>query len=318
MEYLEKTWAFIKVGIDFLYAYPIVGYIITALIVFFFARILSKIAHKIFTRYIEKSSSLLNVDPTGFNFFKNGIRIIIYISAALVLFFIIPPLNQFAQTLTVGATVIAAVAAFASQHALANVVGGIFIVIFKPFRVGDLIQVGAINMGTVEDITLRHTVIRSFQNRRIIIPNASINNETIVNSSIGDAKTCMFIEVGISYNSDHDKASELMQQVCEKHESVLDNRTEEEKEKGVPLVVVRLIELGDSSQLLRAYVWAADPETAFIMKFDLLKSIKKIFDANDIEIPFPHRTLYLRTEPDKKPHFSHTSSEEVKEEKAND
>jgi hypothetical protein len=68
MEYLEKTWAFIKVGIDFLYAYPIVGYIITAFIVFFFARILSKIAHKIFTRYIEKSSSLLNVDPTGFNF----------------------------------------------------------------------------------------------------------------------------------------------------------------------------------------------------------------------------------------------------------
>lgn len=303
MEYVEIIWEYLKAAVHFLYTYPIVGYIITAVIVFFIARLVSKIAYKVFNSYIEKSSTLLNVDPTGFNFFKNAIRIIIYLTAALILFFIIPPLNQFAQTLTVGATVIAAVAAFASQHALANVVGGIFIVIFKPFRVGDLIQVGAINMGTVEDITLRHTVIRSFQNRRIIIPNASINNETIVNSSIGDAKTCMFLEVGISYYSDHDKASDLMQQVCEKHESVLDNRTEEDKEKGVPLVVVRLIELGDSAQTLRAYVWAKDPETAFLMKFDLLKSVKKIFDANDIEIPFPHRTLYLRTEDDKKPKF---------------
>lgn len=305
MENAQQVWEYIKKAIDFLYAYPVVGYLITAIIIFFIASVLSKIAHKVFTRYIEKSSSLLNVDPTGFNFFKNGIRIIIYLTAALALFFVIPPLNQFAQTLTVGATVIAAVAAFASQHALANVVGGIFIVIFKPFRVGDLIQVGSLNMGTVEDITLRHTVIRSFQNRRIIIPNASINNETIVNSSIGDAKTCAFIEVGISYYSDHDLASELMREVCEKHESVIDNRTPEDIEKGVPLVVVRLIELGDSAQLLRAYVWANDPESAFIMKFDLLKQIKKVFDQNDVEIPFPHRTVYLRTESDKKPTFTY-------------
>jgi small-conductance mechanosensitive channel len=89
---------------------------------------------------------LLNIDPTGFNFFKNGLRVIIYLIAAIVLFYIIPPLNQFAQTLTVGATVIAAVAAFASQHALANVVGGIFIVIFKPFRVGDFIKVGTLTL----------------------------------------------------------------------------------------------------------------------------------------------------------------------------
>lgn len=315
MEYLEKIWGYLKIGVDFLYAYPIVVYLITAVIIFSIARVASKIAHKVFTNYIEKSSSLLNVDPTGFNFFKNGISIFIYLAASLALFFIIPPLHQFAQTLTVGATVIAAVAAFASQHALANVVGGIFIVLFKPFRVGDLIQVGDLNMGTVEDITLRHTVIRSFQNRRIIIPNAIINKETIVNSSIGDAKTCTFVEVGISYNSDHDLASELMRQVCEKHESVLDNRSEVDKKKGVPLVIVRLVELGDSAQLLRAYVWSADPVSAFIIKFDLLKSIKKIFDANDIEIPFPHRTLYLRTEADKKPTILHKKAEQRQEEK---
>lgn len=286
---------------DVLLASPWIRYLLLTILVFTIASIIARLMHKVFTKYIERSSSLLNVDPTGFNFFKNGLRFIIYLVAAIVLFYIIPPLNQFAQTLTVGATVIAAVAAFASQHALANVVGGIFIVIFKPFRVGDFIKIGTLNMGIVEDITLRHTVIKSFENRRVIIPNASINNETIVNSSIGQVETCMFIEVGISYYSDHDKASDLMQKVCEAHSDALDNRTDEEKENGVPKVIIRLIELSDSAQILRAYVWAPDPLLGFIMKCDLLKAIKKEFDQNDIEIPFPHRTLYLRTEDDKIP-----------------
>lgn len=271
-------------------------YLLVTILVFTVSSFIARLTHKVFTKYIERNSSLLNIDPTGFNFFKNGLRVIIYLIAAIILFYIIPPLNQFAQTLTVGATVIAAVAAFASQHALANVVGGIFIVIFKPFRVGDFIKVGELNMGVVEDITLRHTVIKSFENRRVIIPNASINNETIVNSSIGQEETCMFIEVGISYNSDHDIASDLMQKVCEVHPEAIDNRTAEEKAIDIPKVIVRLIELGDSAQLLRAYVWAKDPMTGFFMKCDLLKSIKKEFDQHDIEIPFPHRTVYIRNE----------------------
>jgi small-conductance mechanosensitive channel len=106
----------------------------------------------------------------------------------------------------------------------------------------------------------------------------------------------MFVEVGISYNSDHDLASDLMQKACEAHPDAIDNRTNEEKEQGIPKVVIRLIELGDSAQVLRAYVWAKDPMTGFFMKCDLLKSIKKSFDQNAIEIPFPHRTVYLRNE----------------------
>ncbi len=91
------------------------------------------------------------------------------------------------QTISTGifasAGIFAAIIGFASQQAFSNIVGGIFIVIFKPFRVGDFIQVGT-NIGNVEDITLRHTVIKDLQNKRIIIPNSVISTETIVNNHI--------------------------------------------------------------------------------------------------------------------------------------
>lgn len=295
-EALDQAQAFIQTVIDFVGNYPVIWYLTLTVLMFVLASIVTSILYRILNRYILNSSSALNVDPTGFNFFKNGLRFLVYLTAAIVLFYIIPPLNNFAQTLTVGATVIAAVAAFASQHALANIVGGLFIVIFKPFRVGDVIEVGTQRIGKVEDITLRHTVINSLENRRVIIPNAIINNETIINSSITDQKTCMFVEVGIAYAADAEKAMKLMQEVCETHPDAIDTRTEEDVQNGVEKVEMRLIELGDSAQVLRAYVWANDPVTGLHMRFRLLLGIKKVFDAHRIEIPFPHRTVYLKNE----------------------
>ena len=151
-------------------------------------------------------------------------------------------------------------------------------------------------MGTVEDITLRHTVIKNPENRRIIIPNSVISSETILNSSITDAKVCSFIEIGISYSSNIDKAIEIIQNQALNHPNFYDNRTEEEKEENIDQVIVRVINLGDSSVTLRAYVWAEDSGKAFVTKCDLLKSIKEQFDRDGIEIPFPHQTVYLRQE----------------------
>lgn len=91
-------------------------------------------------------------------------------------------------TLFAGAGIFAAIIALASQQALSNIISGIFIVISKPFRVGDYIELSILHRGTVEDITLRHTVIRDIQNNRIIVPNSKINSETIVNYHLNDER----------------------------------------------------------------------------------------------------------------------------------
>lgn len=258
--------------------------------------IISKLLHFFMNRMLKKASDILNVDPTNYSFLKNAVSFLIFIIMMIIIFYSIPELKSVGVSLMASAGIIAAIIGFASQQAFSNIISGIFIVIFKPFRVGDFIKIGELHHGTVEDITLRHTVINNPENRRVIIPNSVISSETILNSSITDTKICSFIEIGISYHSSIDKAMEIIQNQASKHPNFIDNRTDEEKSENRDQVIVRVINLGDSSITLRSYVWAEDSGKAFVMKCDLLKSIKEQFDKDGIEIPFPHQTVYIRQE----------------------
>lgn len=233
-------------------------------------------------------------DVTNLVFFKRSVIVLIYLTGFSFAIYMIPQLRVIAASLLAGAGLFAIAIGFASQAALANVIGGLFIVIFKPYKIGDRIQVRTDLSGVVEDINLRHTVIRNFENKRIIIPNSVISNEVVVNSNYEDNKICRFIDIGISYDSDIDLAKEIMKDEVLKHPLSIDYRTEEQVEEGEEIVPVRVIMMGDSSVNLRAWSWAENPQDAFFMGCDLLESIKKRFDKEGIEIPFPHRTLVYK------------------------
>jgi small-conductance mechanosensitive channel len=203
----------------------------------------------------------------------------------------VPNLRTVANSLLAGAGILAVAVGFASQHALSNIISGIFIVVFKPFRVNDRLHIRNQFNGIVEDITLRHTVIRDFQNRRILIPNSVISDEVIVNSDFEDDKICKFFEVGISYDSDIDRARAIIQEEALAHPLLLDNRNDEDRRAGKPQVLVRVIGLGEYSVNLRAYLWVVNAADAFVIACDLFESVKKRFDAEGIEIPFPYRTI---------------------------
>ncbi len=273
---------------------PNFKYLLISAGAFLTAFILSKILRAILARFLESSTTHLNVDATKYNFLKNAISFILFISAFIFIFFSIPKLRALGVTLFAGAGVFTAIILFASQQAFSNIISGIFIITFKPFRVGDIIKIGELPNGKIEDITLRHTVIRNFENRRIIIPNSVISSETIINSTIKDEMICNFIELGISYDSSIDKAIKIISDEVLKHPNYLDNRTEEDIQEGKPPVIVRVLGYGDSSINLRAYVWSKDHGSGFVMKCDLFKSIKEKFDKEGIEIPFPYRTIVFK------------------------
>ena len=277
--FISEYQLFIKVGFILLLAY-----------------ISSKVLRFAIQKYMAYSAKEMKTNVTKYNFYKNSVSFIVYTGATILIFYTIPSLRSLGLTLLASAGIFAAVLGFASQQAFSNIISGLFIVIFKPFRVGDRVKVGSQNYGTVEDITLRHTILRSFENQRLVIPNSTISNEILVNDHIGDQKVCRFVEMGISYDSDVDKAMEIMREEALAHESCIDNRNDEQKANGDPVVAVKLIGFGDSSVNLRAYVWAGEPMLAVQMNFDLNKSIKKRFDQEGIEIPFPHRTLYFKNE----------------------
>lgn len=252
--------------------------------------------------FIKRQSKKMNVDPTNFSFIKNSISFIIFTAGLIAIFYITPSLNSISKALFAGAGVLAAIIGFASQKAFSNIISGIFILIFRPFRVTDVIEIGSFHKGIVEEITLRHTIIRNYENRRVIIPNSIISEETIVNSNIIEKKIKKFVEFDISYESDIDLAKKIIYEEAVNHPLIYDNRTEDEVKSDKPIVVIRVIRLGEYSITIRAYIWAGNNDDAFILNCDMNESVKKRFDKEGIVIPYPHRTIVHKSKEFDKQH----------------
>ncbi|MCB0397155.1 MAG: mechanosensitive ion channel family protein [Flavobacteriales bacterium] len=255
---------------------------------------ISRVTLWLMGRFIKTSSEKLKVDATRYRFIRNAVSLVIYTTALFMVIYTIPSLRSLAITLFAGAGILVAIIGFAAQQAFSNIISGVFIVISRPYRVGDLIRVEGDYYGHVEDITLRHTVIRDFENKRIIIPNSVMNNVTIVNSDIGESLVCEFLNFGISYDSSIDLAMKIIQEEAMAHPEWVDNRTPEEKAKGKPPVEVKVVGFGDSSVNLRGYAWSSTAVSGRLMRMDLNKSVKERFDREGIEIPFPYRTIVYK------------------------
>ncbi|NNF36758.1 MAG: mechanosensitive ion channel family protein [Saprospiraceae bacterium] len=257
---------------------------------------------RFFGRLIKKSTAHMNNDPTNYVFLKHVITALIYIVGFSWAFYRIEPLRAIASSLLAGAGILAVVVGFASQHALSNVISGLFIVMFKPFRVNDIVTLISNNQtGVIEEITLRHVVIRDFQNRRVVIPNSIMSDEIILNANMTDDRINRWIEVGISYDSNIDLARSILREEIKKHPLYIDGRTPEQIDEGVQEVPVRLTSLGDFSVNLRANAWTEDPVHSFQLACDVLESTKKRYDEEGVEIPFPYRTIVYKSDLDKNP-----------------
>ncbi|MGQ4555727.1 mechanosensitive ion channel domain-containing protein [Halobellus sp. GM3] len=170
---------------------------------------------------------------------------------------------------------------FAMQDVLKNFVAGIFIYTDKPFKIGDWIQWDG-NSGVVEDISFRVSRVRTFDNELLTVPNSALTDGVIKNPVAKD-KLRLQVPFGISYDDDVETATEIIVEEAEANEEILED----------PAPSVRLTELGDSSVTLTSRVWIADPSRSDFVKTraDYVTAVKRRFDAEGIDIPFPNRTL---------------------------
>lgn len=265
----------------------VIAFCLKAAVIYLFVRVVTWFIKYLFRRSLRRQGKLA-IDETKASFVRQIVVAVVYIIGVAAFLSLIPGMEKVSNSILASAGIGAMAVGLASQEALSNIVGGLFIIFSRPFKVGDFIMVDTVITGTVVEITLRHTVIRNAENRMILIPNSKMNSSTVVNSSYGETATCAFVEVGVSYNTDLDRAMGLMADEAMHHPKIIDHRTDAEREAGVPQVVVRVTELGDSAITLRAWVWAATPGDAFVLKCDLLKSIKERFDREGVEIPYPY------------------------------
>lgn len=163
---------------------------------------------------------------------------------------------------------------------VSNLAAGVLIVIFSPFKRGDLVEVSG-HTGRVEEITLVNTRIRTSSNHEVIIPNGDIMTSATTNFSSLHGRR-VDVMVGISYDSDIRQARQIMLKLANEHPSVLPNQEP----------IVRVTALAESSVDLTLYVWTENDEW-LATQCDLLESIKYAFDEQGVNIPFPHRTLQI-------------------------
>ncbi|MBV6655410.1 MAG: mechanosensitive ion channel family protein [Mameliella sp.] len=260
--------------------------------------ILAALFNWLFGRFLKQSTIIIKNDPTNYIFLRHAITGGIYIVGLSWAVYTMPNMRTIANSLLAGAGIVAVAVGFASQHALSNIISGVFMVIFKPFRVNDRLKFQSGLQGVVEDISLRHVVIRDFENRRILIPNSVISEEIITNSDFADDGICKWLEFSISYDAPLDLAKEILVETALAHPEILDNRSAAEKEANAPVVRIRVIELADSGIRMRAYLWAKDNASAFALGCDVMESLTHKYREADIHFAYPQRVVRLQGRPE--------------------
>jgi small conductance mechanosensitive channel len=242
----------------------------------------------ILNKTLKRMAELGRVDKTGAAYFRRIVVAVVVLLAGMGILMQVKPLKSVGASLLASSGVIAVILGFAAQQAMANIVGGFFISVFRPFSLGDRVRLPGHDIeGVVEDISLRHTVIRTFENNRVIVPNSVMNAAVIENSQYRDGKVLKFLDIGVHMGADIERAMRVMREEARAHRDFLDNRTEQERRAGMPDVTVRMTSLSGGVANLRASIWARDAATGYAMACDLLLSIKKRFDAEGIDLPNP-------------------------------
>ncbi|MEO5788968.1 MAG: mechanosensitive ion channel family protein [Gelidibacter sp.] len=241
-------------------------------------------------RGIKKHMTDDDFDATNLKFLQRALGFVIIMVGLSFVIFMIPNLKHIATTILAGAGVLVAVIGFASQQVLSNLISGIMIVVTKPYRLKDRVTVRS-NSGVVEDITLRHTIIKNYENKRVIIPNSIMSNEVIVNANFADDMCCQWVEISISYTANIKKAKAIMKEEVVTHPLFIDHRKYLNKKMDTDIAPIRVIAVGEFSITLRAWTWAANPGDAYVMGCDLLENIKERFDKEGIEIPYPYSNV---------------------------
>ncbi len=247
--------------------------IVFAVAIFFIGKAVIKILIKLLRTMLAKS----RMDEILINFISS------IINGILILFIVIAALGQLGVDTTslialLGAAGLAI--GLSLQSSLQNFAAGVMLILFHPFKNGDFVEAGGTS-GIVEKINIFSTVMRTVDNREVIVPNGSIYEGTITNYSARETRRVDMV-FGIGYNDDIKRAKGIIQGILEADERVL-------KE---PVSLVAVGELGDSSVNFNVRPWVKSDDY-WPVYFDLHERIKLAFDQNGISIPYPQMDLHI-------------------------
>lgn len=227
-------------------------------------------------------------------FLRSMSKVLLSIVACICISGLFTTTKALSATLLTSSSLLVAIVGFAAQQVLADVISGIMLSWSRPFNLGEKVNISSLGIsGIVEDMTVRHTVIRTYHNSRMIIPNSVINKAIIENSNYNNDYIGNYMEIAVSYESNLELAMEVMRDTIASHPLVTDIRTDQTEGNKVNVAVK---ELGDNGIILKATVWTRNLDDNFAACSDIRRLIKKNFDAKGISIPYHHVHVVTDTE----------------------
>ena len=255
----------------------LVGYygmkVLLAVAIFIIGKWLAKKAVAVVKHMMEKAK----VDKTLVSFSGN----VLY--GLILAFIVIAALSQLGIETTSLAAIMAAAGlavGMALKDSLGSLAAGVMIILFRPFKIGDFIEAGG-TMGVVEDITIFTTMMKTGDNKAVIVPNANITGGNITNYSAKDTRRIDLV-VGVSYGDDLSKVKKVLNKIVSSEERILKD----------PEPVIAVSELADSSVNLVVRPWVKSGDY-WPVYFALQETIKTTFDKEGISIPFPQQDLHI-------------------------
>ncbi len=225
-----------------------------------------------------------NVDHMAIAFLRPLAQIALWVTLGVIYAHVIPGLRALGTAMLAGVSVASIVLGVAAQNTLGNLVAGLALLLYRPFRVGDRLQVQAPSgpeVGVVESVSLGYTVLRTFDNRRVVLPNSAVGTQTTVNLTSVEARVMAAVDVGISYTADIPRAREILMEIARAHPDV------------VEAVDCPLTDLGGYSVTLRVRAWCHDPLAAHRFEYAVYEQAKARFEEAGVEIPYPYQNVIV-------------------------
>jgi len=217
------------------------------------------------------------IDETALSFVSNLMRAILFVILLVAALHVLG-VPQASMVAAIGAAGLAI--ALSLQGSLSNLAAGVLLSIFRPFKIGDAVEVGG-QMGVVDELQILFTKLHTFDNRGLIVPNAQILGNHIINLAAHDTRRVDFT-FGIGYKDDIDHAKRILHEIVEADTRILKD----------PAPVIGLAELGDSSVNFWVRPWVKREDYLNVL-LEIPEMVKKRFDAEGISIPFPQRDVHF-------------------------
>jgi small-conductance mechanosensitive channel len=251
----------------------IVLYIILIILIVIFTRSAARIVDRMLLNYFPTvvAKIQMKMDETMQLMIRRLISATIYMIGLMLIIYQVPQLRSLVTAIVAGAGIAGLAIGYAAKDSLSNFTSSIFIAVFQPFRVGDLVDFRG-EYGQIEDLTLRHTVIRTSDNKRIIIPNSIMGNEPIINWSIREPEIIWVVEFDLEKASDIDMAREIIIKNVRSHPMVLKDKP----------MSVQLINSKYSELTLRLEVTVPGRNVAKGIGCDIREAVKKEFEEHGI------------------------------------